>query len=789
MKIKRFIKAMVITLSTVMMFGVSSLMVNAEGEEASVTESGGAVTYYGTMEEAITAAQSKEGSTVSLLKDVTTESKFTINSGTFTINLNEKTWSYLNNGTYWMLEQLSTGEITIENGNITGGAVVERGGTLIFNNVDLSNDNAPALMFHNINDSKVIFNSGSVCATNYYFSVDIAKVYSKDCSMQINGGTFSGGSNSNIRVAQGAYLEMTGGEIQGTLEVNRASAKLTGGRYGMIKAVTCGNVDNLLGEGYVYRSTSEGMPWLQNTAVTEVRGVTVQQAPIQITAQPQGAAVSYGYGAAYTLSVTAQKTGTAIGEILYQWYKVKSGTETDDVAIGTNSSTYTLSKALPIATDDNYYCAVTCDGYTVNTKNVNFNVEKATPVINVNATISGEVGSRQAELSVEVSPVGEGIYPSGTLRFVDCTSGSEVDMSGATAVNMTDGKATYTWTGLADQIYKVKVVYSGDGNYNTVTSAEFEVDTIKKNQSALTIKNIGTKTCADRAFPLNTSGGSGNGAVTFTSSNPRIVSISGNIATIHKIGSVTITATKEADNTYLKATTSVLLTISKAKIVSATISGISSMNYTGKPITQLKMVLKVDGKVLKNGTDYTITYQNNKNIGRATVIINGKGSYTGTVKKSFKIKVSKGKIYTINNLKYKVTNAVSNGKGTVTLTGSSKSKSQLKGTLKICNTVKIGGKRFQITAIKAKAFKGYTKLMQVIIGKNVTTIGNQAFSGCKNLKTITIESKKLKTVEKNAFKRIYKKAVIKVPSAKVTAYKKLFKSRTGMTKIINIKKK
>lgn len=40
---------------------------------------------------------------------------------------------------------------------------------------------------------------------------------------------------------------------------------------------------------------------------------------------------------------------------------------------------------------------------------------------------------------------------------------------------------------------------------------------------------------------------------------------------------------------------------------------------------------------LKKGTDYTLSYSANKNVGKATVIIKGKGNYTGTKKVTFKI--------------------------------------------------------------------------------------------------------------------------------------------------------
>ncbi|MCR5503298.1 MAG: chitobiase/beta-hexosaminidase C-terminal domain-containing protein [Lachnospiraceae bacterium] len=55
------------------------------------------------------------------------------------------------------------------------------------------------------------------------------------------------------------------------------------------------------------------------------------------------------------------------------------------------------------------------------------------------------------------------------------------------------------------------------------------------------------------------------------------------------------------------------------------------------------MKLTFDGELLKpglpgaEGTDYTITYRNNKKAGTATVILTGEGEYSGTVKKTFRI--------------------------------------------------------------------------------------------------------------------------------------------------------
>ena len=77
---------------------------------------------------------------------------------------------------------------------------------------------------------------------------------------------------------------------------------------------------------------------------------------------------------------------------------------------------------------------------------------------------------------------------------------------------------------------------------------------------------------------------------------------------------------------------------------------------------------------------------------------------------------------------------------------------------------------------------------KVIIGKNIKSIGKEAFKGCKKLKRIEIKSTKLKasSVKKNWLKGTKKNLVIKVPKKKYAAYKK-FLTKCG-NKTVKIKK-
>lgn len=164
--------------------------------------------------------------------------------------------------------------------------------------------------------------------------------------------------------------------------------------------------------------------------------------------------------------------------------------------------------------------------------------------------------------------------------------------------------------------------------------------------------------------------------------------------------------------------------------------------------------------------------------------------------------IKKGDVYTVGNFIYKVTNASTNGKGKVKLTGVVKPKKNIKIPAKV--TIK--GYTFKVTAIGKAAFKNDTTIKKLTIGKNVTRIGKQAFYGCTSLKslvigknvkliktkafanckkldTIVIKGKKLKTIRKKAFDGIKASVSINVPNSLIKKYKKLlYKKGVNKTK-------
>ena len=76
-------------------------------------------------------------------------------------------------------------------------------------------------------------------------------------------------------------------------------------------------------------------------------------------------------------------------------------------------------------------------------------------------------------------------------------------------------------------------------------------------------------------------------------------------------------------------------------VAAASVSGVPTTKaYTGSAIKPVPTV-KIGSTTLVRGTDYTLSYANNKKAGKATITIKGKGNYKGTKKATFIIKPAK----------------------------------------------------------------------------------------------------------------------------------------------------
>ena len=185
--------------------------------------------------------------------------------------------------------------------------------------------------------------------------------------------------------------------------------------------------------------------------------------------------------------------------------------------------------------------------------------------------------------------------------------------------------------------------------------------------------------------------------------------------------------------------------IAAAKISAAAISGIGDKTYTGKYLT-VSPKLKFGGAYLKNGTDYNVSYKNNKYTGRASVTLTGKGNFGGSVTKYFYIHPAK-----VTGLKQtkgtasSVTiswNKSASGTGYAVLRATSKNGKYT--TVKMINTLKTTGftdtKRaanktyyYKVTAFKTVSGVRYTSPASAVLsGKTATKA--PSISSYKNVK-------------------------------------------------------
>ena len=78
------------------------------------------------------------------------------------------------------------------------------------------------------------------------------------------------------------------------------------------------------------------------------------------------------------------------------------------------------------------------------------------------------------------------------------------------------------------------------------------------------------------------------------------------------------------------------ITVNPKALTANMVQPIASQPYTGSAI-EPTVTVNAGEKTLTAGTDYTVTYKDNTNVGTAKVIVTGKGNYTGSVEAKFNI--------------------------------------------------------------------------------------------------------------------------------------------------------
>lgn len=126
-----------------------------------------------------------------------------------------------------------------------------------------------------------------------------------------------------------------------------------------------------------------------------------------------------------------------------------------------------------------------------------------------------------------------------------------------------------------------------------------------------------------------------------------------------------------------------------------------------------------------------------------------------------------GDTRTINSITYQVTRTTDSDPR-VKAVGCTK---QTLSSLTIPTYITFGGVRYKVTNIGKNAFRDMPNLKKLVIGKNVIKISQTAFYNCPRLKSITIYSKKITSMDEKAFSKTYATARVNVPNSYVKKYR------------------
>lgn len=271
---------------------------------------------------------------------------------------------------------------------------------------------------------------------------------------------------------------------------------------------------------------------------------------------------------------------------------------------------------------------------------------------------------------------------------------------------------------------------------------------------------------------------SANASVLWNSSDDAVASVDENgLVTMKKEGTATITVCSK-DNANIAQSMEINVVQRKSLLDEMEkVTELKKEDYTVESWTILEQAVK-EAEAALNNVDATAQEVKNaleqlrkaiEELDKAQTTLPGGTDQDTDQKTDQKQGLVKGKEYCVGTEKYVI---LTTSPATAALSGST-TKSQNK--LSVRAEVTIENVKCRVTQISAGAFKGYTKLKNVTIGENITSIGKQAFYGCTKLKKLEFKGKKPPKIGKQVWKGTKKKIKVIAKKMKKSQKKKLMK--------------
>ena len=318
-------------------------------------------------------------------------------------------------------------------------------------------------------------------------------------------------------------------------------------------------------------------------------------------------AITKTYGdAAFNLSVpTSAATGAVTFASSNTNVAIISGTTVTIVGAGTTTITATQ------ATDANYLAATTIGVLTVN---------KNTPILGAMTAINKVFGDANFSLTPPTSAAtGNFSYTSSDLN-VATINGNTVTVVGAGTATITTTQAT-------------------DTNY---LSASTTVNlTVSKAPIAFGTAAVVTKNYGDANFILTPPQTNSTGTFTYTSNNPSVATINGNVVTVVGVGTATITAAQATDANHLSGSTSISLVVNK------TLPTLSQIPAIAKTFGDANFTLSLPTSNSSGLITFSSSDTNVATINGNTVTIIGAGTSTITALQAGDVNYDSGSVSTV----------------------------------------------------------------------------------------------------------------------------------------------
>jgi hypothetical protein len=306
---------------------------------------------------------------------------------------------------------------------------------------------------------------------------------------------------------------------------------------------------------------------------------------------------SVAAGASVTLAGSGTDQDGSIAS--YKWEEVSSSGVTLSGA-STKTATFT-APSLTTASSLEFKLTVTDDKGATSADNVKVSVAAMAVVTKIDqATFSAGAAVARVFGNAPFTQAASGGSGSGAVTYVSSATGVATVTSAGLVTIVGAGSATITATKAAD------------ANYNAATDS-YALTVAKANQTALNAGADATKNLSDGSFTQAATGGSGTGAITYTSSDTSVATVaSGGVVTLKAGGSTTITATRAGGSNYNDVSDSYDLTviaISISGIAPTAGSTISQDNPTALPDNASSVLgSAVSGKTLTiTGTGFGTT--------------------------------------------------------------------------------------------------------------------------------------------------------------------------------------